>query len=74
MHVTSDGVVTFQGILTKGSAETWSAKTSIEVWTGNASNMSLTLNKYALGSPGRGVVKKMLISRDGVRIVNESER
>ena len=74
IHITSDSVVTFQGILKKGSAETWTAKESIEVWTGNAANMSLVLNKSALGSPGKGVVKKMLISRDGVRIVTPFER
>ena len=73
VHVTSDGVVTFQGILKKGTAETWTAKEAIEVWTGNAANMALALNKYLLGSPGKGVVKKMLVSRDGIRIVQPFE-
>ncbi len=74
IHVTCDGKVVFQGILKKGGAETWTAKDAIEIWTGNASNMSLILNKSPLGSPGKGVVKKMLISRDGVRIASASSR
>jgi cytoskeletal protein RodZ len=69
VHITTDGAVIFQGILKKGASEQWSAKDSVEVWTGNASNMALTLNKYSLGSPGKGVVKKMIISREGIRIV-----
>ena len=74
VHVTADDTVVFQGVLKKGTAETSIAKESIEIWTGNASNMSLTLNKSSLGSPGKGVVKKMLISHDGVRIVSASDR
>ena len=72
VHVMCDDNVIFQGILKKGGVETWSAKKAIEIWTGNASNMSLILNKSFLGSPGKGVVKKMLVSHDGVRIANVS--
>lgn len=68
MRVTCDGKVLFQSTLKKGAVESWSASQRIEIWTGNSSNMILTLNKFALGSPGRGVVKKMVITRDGVRI------
>ena len=69
VHVTSDSSVIFQGILKKGVAESYTAKQSLELWTGNASNMGLTLNKTALGSPGKGVVKKMIISHEGIKIV-----
>jgi cytoskeletal protein RodZ len=72
VHVTADGKVLFQGIMKKGAAESWNAKESIEIWTGNASNMLLTLNKNVLGSPGKGVVKKMIISHEGVRIAPQS--
>ncbi len=68
LHVTVDGKVIFQGILNKGSVESWKAKEAVEVWTGNASNMSLILNKNSLGSPGKGVAKKMIISHEGIRI------
>ncbi|MCG3176123.1 MAG: hypothetical protein MOGMAGMI_01063 [Candidatus Omnitrophica bacterium] len=67
MRVTADGKIVFQSILKRGATESWTAVSSYEIWTGNSSNMSLTLNGAALGSPGKGVVKKMVIDRDGVR-------
>lgn len=68
LHITVDGQVVYQGILKKGSGSTWKAKESIEVWTGNASNMFLSLNNTSLGSPGKGLVKKMVISHEGIRM------
>jgi len=73
VHITSDGKVLYQGVLKKGGGDAWQAKNAIEIWTGNASNMSLTLNKAALGSPGKGVVKKMIISHEGIRIASAGE-
>jgi cytoskeletal protein RodZ len=68
LKITCDGKVLFQNILKKGTSETWTASDQIEIWTGNSSSMVLTLNKYALGSPGKGVVKRMIINRDGVKV------
>ena len=73
VHVTCDGKVLFQGVLKKGGGDVWQAKSAIEIWTGNASNMSLTLNKTSLGSPGKGVVKKMIVSHEGIRIASAGE-
>ncbi len=73
VHITCDGKVLFQGVLKKGGTDTWQAKSTIEIWTGNASNMSLTLNKTQIGSPGKGVVKKMMISHEGIRIAPAGE-
>lgn len=67
MRVTCDGKIVFQSILKRGVTESWTAMSAYEIWTGNSSNMSLTLNGTPLGSPGKGVVKKMVIDRDGVR-------
>lgn len=68
MRVTCDGKILFQSILKRGQAQTWVGKQSIEIWTGNSSNMVLSINGYMLGSPGKGVVKKMIINHDGVKI------
>ena len=68
LRVTCDGKVLFQSILKRGITEAWTASEHIEIWTGNASSMELSLNNYDLGSPGKGVTRKMLISREGVRI------
>lgn len=67
LHITCDGKVLYQGILKRGAQETWNAKQTIEIWTGNASNIYLTLKGYPLGSPGKGVVKRMIISHEGVK-------
>ena len=67
LKITCDEKVLFQGLLKKGASESWSAKDSIEVWSGNPSNMILSVNGASIGSPGKGSVKKMLISRQGVR-------
>ena len=68
LRVTCDGKVLFQSILKRGAAETWKAKEKIEIWTGNSSSMYLMLNNFGIGSPGKGVIKKMLITHEGVRI------
>ncbi len=68
LRVTCDGKVLFQSILKRGSSEVWTATSSIEVWTGNSSNMALSLNGFSLGSPGRGVVKKLTVSHQGIKI------
>ncbi len=68
IRVTSDGKVLFQTILKRGATETWSAKDKLEIWTGNSTSMFLTLNNFGIGSPGKGVVKKMVITHEGVKI------
>jgi cytoskeleton protein RodZ len=68
LHITADGKIAYQGILRRGTSSQWTASDQIEIWTGNASNIFLTLNHCSLGSPGKGVVKRMVISRQGVKI------
>lgn len=68
LRVTADGQVVFQQTMRRGASNVWSAKTGLEIWTGNSSNMALSLNGYPLGSPGKGVVKKMVINHEGVKI------
>lgn len=69
MRITADGQVVYQSILKKGQDDTWQARKEYEIWTGNSSNMALTLNKIFIGSPGKGVIKKMIISHEGVRVL-----
>ncbi|HTL70462.1 MAG TPA: RodZ domain-containing protein [Candidatus Eisenbacteria bacterium] len=68
LRVTCDGKIAFQSILKRGTSGSWQAKETIEIWTGNSSNMALSLNGTSLGSPGKGVVKKLQISHRGVKI------
>ncbi|OGW92410.1 MAG: hypothetical protein A3D28_05610 [Omnitrophica bacterium RIFCSPHIGHO2_02_FULL_63_14] len=69
LRVTCDDKVLFEAILKRGQEESWTAKDKIEIWTGNSSNMQLSLNRFKLGSPGKGVVRKMLITREGLKIL-----
>lgn len=68
IRVKSDGKVLFESTLKKNRTETWLAQDKIEIWSGNTSLMKLTLNTYDLGVISKGVIKTLLIDREGVRI------
>lgn len=68
MRITSDGKVLFESTLKKNKEETWYAQDQIEIWSGNTSLMKLNLNNYDLGVISKGVVKKLVVDREGVRI------
>lgn len=74
VRVTGDGKTLYQGILGRNAVETWTAVETLEIWTGNASNMFLSVNRTSLGSPGRGMIRKMIITREGVRIPSTENR
>ncbi len=74
VRVTADGKVLYQGILGRNAVETWTAKESLELWTGNAANMFLSVNRFSVGSPGHGMIRKMIITREGVRIPSAENR
>lgn len=74
VRVTGDGKVLYQGILGRNAVETWTAKEALEIWTGNAANMFLSVNRFSIGSPGRGMIRKMIITREGVRIPTPENR
>lgn len=67
MQIKADGTVIFQNVLAKGSRETWTAREELEIWTGNAGAMELSLNGRALGSPGSGVRKGIKVTREGLK-------
>ena len=74
VRVNADGKIMYQGILGRNAVDTWTAKDGFEIWTGNAANMFLSVNRTSLGSPGRGMVRKMVITREGVRIAAAENR
>lgn len=74
VRITGDGKTLYQGILGRNAVETWAAKDTLEIWTGNAANMFLSVNRTSLGSPGRGMIRKMIITREGVRIPSPENR
>jgi len=67
IRVISDGELLFQGILKKGTKDTWQAKKEIKLELGNAGGVKLKLNERKLGSPGkRGEKKTIVITKDGM--------
>ena len=57
----------FQNVLKKGSAETWQAENSFEIWAGRAEAMYLNLNGIDLGVLGSGVEKGIVVTREGIK-------
>ncbi len=68
MQVKSDGKVIFENVLSRGKEEKWTAKEKIELWVGNAEGLELVLNGNIIGSPGEGVIKNILITRQGMKV------
>lgn len=67
LQVKADDIVIFQNVLSKGSQESWTAKKELELWTGNAGAMKLTLNGKPLEGLGRGVRKGVRITHAGIQ-------
>ena len=67
LQVKADDKIIFRNVLAKGSVEAWQAKDRLTLWTGKADKMELVLNGTSLGSPGRGVVKDIVITRKGIQ-------
>jgi cytoskeletal protein RodZ len=68
LEVKSDGKTVFKSVLKKGSAEAYKANDSFQLWTGKGEYLDLILNGNRLGSPGGGVIKKILLNREGLTV------
>lgn len=68
LEVRCDGKVVFKSILKKGSVEAYKADDKFQLWTGKGEYLDLVLNGNPLGSPGGGVLKKIILTREGLSI------
>jgi cytoskeleton protein RodZ len=70
LQIKVDGKVAFQGVLAKGSAESWQAPEKIEMWVGNAGAVQVELNGQLLGKIGRPgqTLKHVVFTRSGLSI------
>jgi cytoskeletal protein RodZ len=69
-QVKMDGKIVFQGVLAKGSAETWSANERFELWLGDAGAVQLEFNGKIfdkIGRPGQ-ILKHVVLTRSGLSI------
>jgi cytoskeleton protein RodZ len=71
MRIEADGNAAFEGTLRKKTKKTISADDAIELWVGRAETLDFTINGTSIGSIGKGRIKKILISRDGLKIGNK---
>jgi hypothetical protein len=66
--VDADGKTIFQRTLDPNEIQTFTAKDSFEVWTGNAQGTVLTLNGAKQKPLGReGEIKRVRLTRDGLQ-------
>ncbi|MEA3329033.1 MAG: DUF4115 domain-containing protein [Candidatus Omnitrophota bacterium] len=75
LEVRCDGNLLFQGMLAKGSVETWKADTKFRLSIGNAGALSLSLNDEPLGILGENgqVLKEVILTKEAVEINPKSE-
>jgi len=62
----ADNKLIFEGFLPAGKAENWQAKDKFELSVSDHSAIELTLNNKRLGLAGRGALRGVLITRDGI--------
>ncbi len=70
MRIKKDGKKVFEGTLEKNKEKTLSAKKEIELWVGRAEALNFTINGRHIGKVGRGSVKNISITRNGVKAGN----
>jgi len=68
LEVKSDGKTLFKSVLKKGSVEAYKADERLQLWTGKGEFLDLVLNGNPLGSPGNGVIKNIILTREGLKI------
>ena len=71
MKIAKDGQTVFEGTLQKGRSSSWSANKKIDLWLGRAEALNITVNGYKIGSVGKGRLRNLVITRDGLRIGNK---
>lgn len=64
----ADGVLLFERELTKGTAEIFTAEKAINIYAANGESIELILNGKSMGSPGKGILKNIEITRSGIKL------
>lgn len=68
VKVRTDGSLLFSRVLTRGSVESFTAKDRINIYVAKGEAVEIFLNGKSLGSPGKGPVKDIEITRSGLKI------
>ena len=68
MKVKKDGKIAFEGTLRKNEKKEWSADKNMELWVGRAEVLEFTINGTTLGKIGKGNIKNISITREGLKV------
>ena len=68
VRVKKDGELLFERVLRKGASESFKAEQKIELYVAKAEAIELIVEGKSLGSPGKGVIKNLEITKKGFRI------
>jgi len=63
-----DGVVIFKRVLSKGTVETFTANNSVNMFVARAEAIEILVNGKSQGVPGRGVIRDLEVTSNGVRV------
>ncbi|MDP8215890.1 MAG: DUF4115 domain-containing protein [Candidatus Kaelpia imicola] len=66
IQLRADNKKIFDGILKTNQSEIWNAEGEFELWVGEASRLSFILNGRSIGPIGRGIIKGIKITSDGI--------
>ena len=68
VQLKKDGVIIFKRVLPKGTEETLSAENAVNMFIGRAEAIEIIINGKSMGSPGRGVIRNLEVTSNGVRV------
>jgi cytoskeletal protein RodZ len=68
VQLKKDGVVIFKRVLPKGTEETFNVNKSVDIFVGRGEAIEIVVNGKSLGSPGRGVIRDIEVTSNGIKI------
>ncbi|MFA5142741.1 MAG: RodZ domain-containing protein [Candidatus Omnitrophota bacterium] len=68
VQLKKDGVIIFKRVLPKGMEEAFAANNTINMFVGRAEAIEIAVNGKSLGSPGRGVMRNIEVTSNGVKV------
>ena len=63
-----DGVLIFKRVLPKGIEEAFKVNNSVNISVGRAESIEIIVNGKSFGAPGRGVIRDIEVTSNGVRV------
>ena len=58
----------FKRVLPKGTEEAFNVNNSVDIFVGCAEAIEIGVNGRSLGSPGRGVIRDVEVTSNGIRV------